>query len=107
MVKSIKITELLKKETIILDLQAQSKQEVLSELAGQLNQAGQLNNKEAFIDAILAREKQSTTGVGEGIAIPHAKSDAVKTPAKAFGRSSEGLDSGSLEGRPASRFVSN
>ncbi|GGB47469.1 PTS system fructose-specific EIIABC component [Lentibacillus populi] len=100
----MKITDLLKEDTIKLDLQATSKTDVLSELADQLNNAGRLNDKAAFINNIFEREEQSTTGVGEGIAIPHAKSEAVKTPAIAFGRSQAGIDYDSLDGQPAHLF---
>ncbi|WP_099156586.1 PTS fructose transporter subunit IIABC [Virgibacillus ndiopensis] len=100
----MKITELLKEDTIILDLHADSKGNVITELVSKLNQAGRLNDKEEFMKGILAREKQSTTGIGEGIAIPHAKSEAVKTPAIAFGRSANGIDYDSLDGQPAHLF---
>ncbi|WP_088051164.1 PTS fructose transporter subunit IIABC [Virgibacillus dakarensis] len=100
----MKITDLLKEDTIKLDLQAASKTDVLNELADQLYNAGRLNDKDAFINNIFEREEQSTTGVGEGIAIPHAKSAAVKTPAIAFGRSQAGIDYDSLDGQPAHLF---
>ncbi|MDS9472584.1 fructose-specific PTS transporter subunit EIIC [Sporosarcina pasteurii] len=100
----MKIVELLTEETIILDVEATNKQAVLSELIEQLNDAGKLDDKEAFMQAILAREEQSTTGIGDGIAIPHAKSAAVKEPAIVFGRSVEGIDYASLDGQPANLF---
>ena len=100
----MKITQLLTEETIILDVSANSKQGVLTELIEQLDNAGKLTNKESFMDDILAREAQSTTGIGDGIAIPHAKSSAVKKPAIAFGRSTDGLDYESLDGQPAHLF---
>lgn len=100
----MKITQLLTEETIILDLSASTKQEVLEELAGQLERAGKLSDRRAFTAAILERESQSTTGIGDGIAIPHAKSAAVKSPAIAFGRAPEGLDFESLDGQPANLF---
>ena len=100
----MKITQLLTEETIILNLSAATKQEVLEELASQLDRAGKLSNKRAFTEAILERESQSTTGIGDGIAIPHAKSAAVKSPAIAFGRSLDGLDYESLDGQPAHLF---
>lgn len=100
----MKIIQLLTEETIILNLDATSKQQVLEELTGQLEQAGKLVDRQAFLQDILARESQSTTGIGEGIAIPHAKSLAVKTPAIAFGRSEHGLDYESLDGQPAHLF---
>jgi fructose PTS system EIIBC or EIIC component len=100
----MKITDLLREETIILDVQSKSKPAILKELVAQLDQAGTLNNKDSFMADILAREEQSTTGIGDGIAIPHAKSAAVKKPAIAFGRSTEGIDFESLDGKPAHLF---
>ena len=100
----MRITDLLREETIILDVQSKSKQDVLKELVTQLDEAGTLNDKESFMADILAREEQSTTGIGDGIAIPHAKSTAVKKPAIAFGRSTEGIDFESLDGKPAHVF---
>jgi PTS system fructose-specific IIC component len=100
----MKITQLLTEETIVLDVQARSKSEVLAELISQLDRAGKLNDPKAFARDIQAREDQSTTGIGEGIAIPHAKSAAVKSPAIAFGRSVDGLDYDSLDGQPAHLF---
>lgn len=100
----MKITELLSQETIILDLQANSKKDALNELANQLDQAGKLHDKQTYINDIFSREEQSTTGIGESIAIPHAKSAAVKVPAIAFGRSESGIDFDSLDGQPAHLF---
>ncbi|MBM7702169.1 PTS fructose transporter subunit IIABC [Metabacillus iocasae] len=100
----MKITDLLKKDTVILDLTSSSKEEVIDELIHKLGEAGRLQNEEEFKKAILKRESQSTTGIGEGIAIPHAKTSAVKTPAIAFGRSTAGIDYESLDGQPAHLF---
>ncbi len=100
----MRITQLLTENTIILDLKSGSKRAVLDELAGQLDQAGKLNDQKQFTKDILAREEQSTTGIGDTIAIPHAKSGAVKEPAIAFGRSHEGIDFESLDGQPAQLF---
>lgn len=95
------ITDLIKKDTIILNLKSSNKEEALNELADKLHKSGKLNDKEKYIKAILKREEQSTTGIGEGIAIPHAKTEAVKIPAIAFGRSIKGIDYDSLDGEPA------
>ncbi|MCI2254421.1 fructose-specific PTS transporter subunit EIIC [Domibacillus sp. PGB-M46] len=100
----MKITDLLKKDTVIMDLSATDKASVIDELVAKLDQAGRLNDRAAYKEAILAREAQSTTGVGEGIAIPHAKTAAVKTPAVAFGRAKNGIDYESLDGQPATLF---
>lgn len=100
----VKITQLLTEATIILDVEATSKQDVLTELINQFERAGNLNDKGGFTKDILAREEQSTTGIGDGIAIPHAKSAAVKVPGIAFGRSLPGIDYASLDGQPAHLF---
>ncbi|MGO4887545.1 fructose-specific PTS transporter subunit EIIC [Anaerobacillus sp. MEB173] len=100
----MRITELLKAETVIVDLQSSTKADVINELVEKLDTAGRLNDKEGFREAILAREAQSTTGIGEGIAIPHAKTKAVKTPAIAFGKSAAGIDYEALDGQPSHLF---
>ncbi|MEC3883254.1 PTS fructose transporter subunit IIA [Halobacillus litoralis] len=100
----MKITDLLTKETIVLNMSASSKPEAIDELVGQLDHAGKLNDRDDFKQAIEAREQQSTTGIGDGIAIPHAKTSAVKDPAIAFGRSQDGLDYESLDGQPTNLF---
>lgn len=66
-----------------------------------LDKAGKLNDRQAYKEAILNRESQSSTGIGEGIAIPHAKTASVINPAIAFGRSKDGVDYESLDGQPA------
>jgi fructose PTS system EIIBC or EIIC component len=100
----MKITDLLTKETIILHLKAKTKEEVINELVAKLQEAGVLHDAQAFKEAIFAREAQSTTGVGDGIAIPHAKTAAVKRPAVAFGRSESGIDYDALDGKPSRLF---
>ena len=100
----MRITELLTKETIHLSLKSNEKTEVLEELITVLDSAGKLINRAQYKEAILAREAQSTTGVGEGIAIPHAKTKAVKQSAIAFGRSIDGIDFESFDGQPAQLF---
>ncbi|MCX2828045.1 MULTISPECIES: PTS fructose transporter subunit IIABC [Bacillus] len=100
----MKITELLKRDTVIMDLTASAKEAVIDELVKKLEKAGRLNSQEEFKEAILQREMQSTTGIGEGIAIPHAKTKAVKQPAICFGRSVSGVNYESLDGQPAHLF---
>ncbi|WP_209123910.1 PTS fructose transporter subunit IIABC [Alkalihalobacillus sp. BA299] len=100
----MRISELLKKDTMILNLKSSTKAQVIDELIDQLDRAGRLNDKKGYKKAILAREEQSTTGIGEGIAIPHAKTAAVKTPAIAFGRSQKGVDYEALDGQPSHLF---
>jgi fructose PTS system EIIBC or EIIC component len=100
----MRITELLTRDTILLNIEGTQKLEAINQLVAKLDTAGKLANKEEYKAAILKREEQSTTGIGEGIAIPHAKTSAVKNPAIAFGRSVSGLDYESLDGQPAHLF---
>ncbi|MBT2695484.1 PTS fructose transporter subunit IIABC [Bacillus sp. ISL-55] len=100
----MRITELLTKETILLSMSAASKQDAVNELVGVLERAGKITDRNAFEEAILKREQQSTTGVGDGIAIPHAKTSVVKDAAIVFGRSEAGVDYESLDGQPAHLF---
>jgi fructose PTS system EIIBC or EIIC component len=104
MQNKIRITELLTADTIIMQLSAKTKDEVLDELIAQLDKAGRITNKDSMKEAILAREAQSSTGIGEGIAIPHAKTAAVKIPSIAFGYSGEGVDFASLDQQKAHLF---
>lgn len=100
----MKITELITKDTIIINLSSKNKKEVIGELANKLYEAGKLNNKEDYIKQIWKRENESTTGIGDGIAIPHAKTVAVKEPSIAFGYSKDGIDYNSLDGEKAHLF---
>ncbi|WP_195571444.1 PTS fructose transporter subunit IIABC [Paenibacillus sp. 1001270B_150601_E10] len=100
----MRITDLLKQDTVILDLQAKRKEEVIDELIAKLEAAQRLNDPQAFREAILLRESHSTTGLGDGVAIPHAKTAAVKVPAICFGRSIEGVDYESMDEQPAHLF---
>jgi PTS system fructose-specific IIC component len=100
----MRITELLTRKTITLSIKGQKKQDVIEELVSVLEKAGKLTDRNQFKQAILKREEQSTTGIGEGIAIPHAKTTAVKEAAIAFGKSVNGVDYESLDGQPAHLF---
>lgn len=68
----MRITDLLKQDTAILDLQAQGKEAVIDELIAKLNEAGRLADPQAFREAIMLRESHSTTGLGDGVAIPRS-----------------------------------
>lgn len=100
----MKITDLLSAETIHLEMTAKGKQEAINELASILASAGRLTDVEKFKKEIMAREELGSTGVGDGIAIPHAKTDAVKQPSIVFGRSSEGVEYDALDGKPVHLF---
>lgn len=96
----MKIAELLGKDTIKLNLKANSKMEVLDQLVDVLYDAGRLNDKELYKEEILKRESLSSTGIGEGIGIPHGKTSAVKKASLALGIFKDGVDFDSLDGAP-------
>lgn len=98
------LKDFIQKECISLNLQSKSKADVIDELIGILDKAGKLNDREIFKKEILKREAQSSTGLEEGIAIPHAKTAAVKVPSIAIGISKEGLDYESLDGEVSRLF---
>ncbi|MFC4800340.1 fructose-specific PTS transporter subunit EIIC [Neobacillus sp. GCM10023253] len=100
----MKITELLTIDTILLNIDGKQKEEAIDQLVDVLQKAGKITNQNDFKSAILKREGQSTTGIGDGIAIPHAKTAAVKEAAIAFGKSVTGVDYESLDGKPAHLF---
>ncbi|MGL4897295.1 MAG: PTS fructose transporter subunit IIABC, partial [Cetobacterium sp.] len=94
---------MLEKKYIKLKLTGKTKDEILQELVDILDDGGALENKDEFLKVVKAREATSSTGLEEGIAIPHGKTKAVKKPAVAFGRS-EGVDFNSLDGEPSKLF---
>ncbi|CAH0531766.1 hypothetical protein CTH30272_04014 [Allocatenococcus thiocycli] len=98
------ITNLIELETICLELKAQTKEQVLEELACMLEAAGKLNNKRLFLSDVWKREEIGNTGFDDGIAIPHAKSNAVSKPAVAVGISRTGIDYGSEDGELSDVF---
>ena len=98
------LDKMLVKECIKLNLTSKTKLEVIDELVDLLYDNGKLNDKDEFRKTILKREEQSSTGLEEGIAIPHGKSSSVKIPTVAFGLSQEGIDYDSLDGEPSKLF---
>lgn len=94
------IRELINANMIKLNLEAKDKNEVIEKLACILEEQGKLNDKELYINDVLDREKESTTGVGRLVAIPHGKSDGVKETSIVFARMKEGVDWDSLDGQP-------
>jgi PTS system fructose-specific IIC component len=97
----LKISELLAREAIILQLAGKEKMLVIQELAEHLVNKDLIVNKDEFLSAIAKRENLESTGIGNGIAIPHARTNAVKNLVLAFGRSEAGVDFSSIDGRPS------
>jgi len=100
----MRITDLLSAKSIDLNFKVASKSEAINHLVDLMNSTGNIHDKEAYKAAILARENLSTTGIGEGIAIPHAKTGAVTKATLVAAVSKEGIDFESLDGAPAHLF---
>lgn len=97
----MRIIDLLKQEAVVLGTSAASKEEAINKLIGLHEKAGNLTDAEQYKKDILAREAQGTTAIGEGIAVPHAKSTAVKAPALAAITVPDGVDYDAPDGKPA------
>lgn len=98
------IRDLLMTDLMIMDLKATTKNEVIDEMVHNLFVKGIIDDEELYKKDILKREAESSTGMGEGIAIPHAHDTAVKKPAVMFARSVNGVDYRSMDGQPAHLF---
>lgn len=96
----MRITDLLDEGCIELHSKAKSKTEVINELVDLMDSKGILSDKEVYRKAILAREEQGSTGVGEGIAIPHGKTEVVKRPGLSAMVVRDGVDYDSIDGLP-------
>lgn len=100
----IKLHTLLNENVIDLELQEKNKAKIIEALVELLAKSRKLKSKPSFLRAILEREKLGSTGIGNGVAIPHAKSSATKDFAMAFARSKEGLEFGALDGEKVYLF---
>ncbi len=100
----MKLEEIIEEEDIIPELKAQDKIGVLEELSEVICKHEPLLKKERLVKILLEREKLGTTGIGEGIAIPHGKVDVIKRPYIAFGRSKKGVDFEAIDKKPVHLF---
>jgi PTS system nitrogen regulatory IIA component len=96
----MKIMDFLCEKAISIDLKAQDKKEAISELVDLLSRAKKIKNPSKVIEAILEREKLGSTGIGQGVAIPHGKTDSVPEQIGAIGISQKGVEFNSLDGEP-------
>jgi nitrogen PTS system EIIA component len=101
---SIKISELLNPRAIVADLQAREKQRVLAELTDALVACEPSLSREAVVAVLQEREKLGSTGIGDGVAIPHGKLGGISDLMLVFGRSIQGVDFSSMDGQPAHLF---
>jgi PTS system nitrogen regulatory IIA component len=100
----MKILDILPKESIISDLRGRTKREVLEELTDALLKQKPQLNRARVVEVLLERERLGSTGIGDGIAIPHGKVKDLDQLALSFGRSTAGVDFESMDGKPAHFF---
>jgi PTS system nitrogen regulatory IIA component len=100
----MKLGDFLKKEYVFPDLQAAGKQEVLAELVDGLAANMEDLEREAALDVLVERENLGTTGIGEGVAIPHGKLEKLEGIVLAVGRSKQGVDFEALDFKPCKIF---
>ncbi len=100
----MKISEILNEDLLIPNLQSKNKKGVLEELAGVLVAQGKLPDLETVVEVLLDREKLGSTGIGDGIAIPHGKIKKLGGVVASFGRSLEGVDFESIDQKPTHLF---
>ncbi len=98
----MKLSDIMVADAIVPDLSAGSRDEAIEQLVQALAEAGAIPKKdvEEVSKAVLAREMQATTGIGKGVALPHAKLKGIKKPVGTIGCSSEGIDFAALDSKP-------
>jgi PTS system nitrogen regulatory IIA component len=102
----MKIMDFLSKKAIVVDIKSAKKEDVIKELVEALVNAGEVEKRyrNKIIEALMAREALGSTAIGQGVAIPHAKSESVDKLVAVFGLSRKGVDFDSLDGEPAYIF---
>ncbi len=98
------LLDILSPESIIVDLRGESKEEIIAELVNSLPVGDSITDRDQVLQAVLDREKIMSTGIGDGIAIPHGKSAAVTELVAAMGTQRRGVDFDALDGEPAFVF---
>ncbi len=98
----MKLSDIMVADAIVPELQAKTRDEAIAELVDALVAAGAISkaNASEVVEAVLKREKQATTGIGKGVALPHAKLKGIKQPLGTIGRSSNGIDFVALDSKP-------
>ncbi|MDF7668790.1 fructose-specific PTS transporter subunit EIIC [Lactobacillus sp. ESL0703] len=100
----MKIKDILAPESMIMSLKATNKEDAIKEMADLEVQTGIVNNEDEFIKSIWEREDESTTGIGDGIAMPHARNKSINKARVLFAKSKQGIDYNSLDGKPVYLF---
>jgi PTS system nitrogen regulatory IIA component len=98
------LSDILEEKNVIPDLKAKDKRGVLEELVDTIVRNDPSLDKSSLVKVLLERERLGSTGIGDGVAIPHGKFHGIKTPIVSFGRSRKGLDFETMDGEPAYLF---
>jgi mannitol/fructose-specific phosphotransferase system IIA component (Ntr-type) len=99
------LKKVLSLETVWVDLKADSKQGIIEEMVDRLYLAGKIMDRDVVLKAVVDREAKMSTGMENGVAIPHGKSDAVESLVAAVGLNKSGVDFGAMDGLPCTIFV--
>lgn len=99
------LKKLLGKENVFLDLKSSSKEDIIKEMIDRLVVSGKIKDRDAALEAVLTREKKMSTGMENGIAIPHGKTDSVDHLITAVALKKEGVDFDSMDGQASKIFI--
>jgi PTS system nitrogen regulatory IIA component len=100
----VRLTDILKETSVISEIKGTTKEEILAELAGQLKAAGLVKDVDSIVKVIMEREALGSTGIGDGVAIPHGKMKGPGGVLVVFGRSRQGVDFDAVDGQPVHMF---
>lgn len=101
----MKLKKTLSPDTVWVDLKADTKQGIIEEMIDRLVAAGKIKDRAAALQAVLEREQKMSTGMQNGVAIPHGKTDSVKSLVSAVGLNKAGVDFDSMDGSPSTIFI--
>ncbi|MDF7801841.1 PTS sugar transporter subunit IIA [Pontiellaceae bacterium B1224] len=99
------LKKVLSADTVWVDLKADTKQGIIEEMIDRLVAAGKIKNRSAVLEAVLDREAKMSTGMQNGVAIPHGKTDEIKTLVAAVGLNKAGVDFDAMDGEPCTIFI--
>jgi PTS system nitrogen regulatory IIA component len=101
----VNLKKILSEDAIILNLKGTTKEEIISEMVDLLVVRGKIKDRDSALRAVLEREQKMSTGMQHGIAIPHGKTDSVEKLVTAMALKKDGVDFGSMDGKPSTIFI--
>jgi len=101
----MRLSDHLEERFVNIELASRTKDEAIRELAGRLKDSPDMLDFDLYLKDVFEREKQASTGIGRGAAIPHARTEAVREFVVAVGRAAEGIEFGSIDGKPVRTIV--